>query len=167
MPESFEYATNGGRKYLLHNRGDGTFEDKAEELGIKSRRWTLALIAADLLGTGYPDLFLSNDYGVSELFANRGGKGFVDVAEDTGVGRSPKSGMNASVGDVFNDGRLAIYKTNISEQGALVQGNDLWVPRNTKPKAQGPTSNAVNTTTSHRAWASTTAAGAGARSSAT
>ena len=52
--------------------------------GIKSRRWTLALIAADLLGTGYPDLFLSNDYGVSELFANRGGKGFVDVAEDDG-----------------------------------------------------------------------------------
>ena len=37
--------------------------------------------------------------------------------------------MNASVGDVFNDGRLAIYKTNISEPGELVQGNDLWVPR--------------------------------------
>ena len=144
MPESFEYATNGGRKYLLHNRGDGTFEDKAEELGIKSRRWTLALIAADLLGTGYPDLFLSNDYGVSELFANRGGKGFVDVAQDTGVGRSPKSGMNASIGDVFNDGRLAIYKTNISEQGALVQGNDLWVPRKTQSRnGQGPTPNAV------------------------
>jgi hypothetical protein len=129
MPESFEYATNGGRKYLLHNRGDGTFEDTAEALGIKSRRWTLALIAADLLGTGYPDLFLSNDYGVSELFANRGGRGFVDVAQDAGVGRSPKSGMNASIGDVFNDGRLAIYKTNISEPGVLVQGNDLWVPR--------------------------------------
>ena len=141
MPESFEYATNGGRKYLLHNRGDGTFQDKAEELGIKSRRWTLALIAADLLGTGYPDLFLSNDYGVSELFANREGKGFTDVAQTTGVGRSPKSGMNASIGDVFNDGRLAIYKTNISEQGALVQGNDLWVPRNTTPKAQGPMPN--------------------------
>ena len=37
--------------------------------------------------------------------------------------------MNASVGDVFNDGRLAIYKTNISEPGVLVQGNDLWVPQ--------------------------------------
>ena len=141
MPESFEYATNGGRKYLLHNRGDGTFEDKAEELGIKSRRWTLALIAADLLGTGYPDLFLSNDYGVSELFANRGGKGFVDVAADTGVGRSPKSGMNASIGDVFNDGRLAIYKTNISEQGALVQGNDLWVPKTAAPNSTLTTQN--------------------------
>jgi hypothetical protein len=131
MPESFEYATNGGRKYLLRNRGDGTFEDRTEAMGIRSRRWTLALIAADLLGTGYPDLFLSNDYGVSELFANRNGKRFEDVAADAGVGMTPKSGMNASVGDVFNDGRLAIYKTNISEPGNLVQGNDLWVPTST------------------------------------
>jgi hypothetical protein len=30
---------------------------------------------------------------------------------------------------VFNDGRLSIYKTNISEPGVLVQANDLWVPR--------------------------------------
>jgi hypothetical protein len=129
MPESFEYADNGGRKYLLRNRGDGTFEDRTEAMGIRSRRWTLAVVAADLLGTGFPDLFLSNDYGVSELYANQGGKSFVDVGADAGVGRSPKSGMNASVGDIFNDGRLAIYKTNISEPGQLLQGNDLWVPR--------------------------------------
>ena len=129
MPESFEYANNGGRKYLLHNQGDGVFEDRAVTLGITSRRWTLAVTAGDLFGTGYPDLFLSNDYGVSELFANREGRRFEDVAEKTGVGRVPKSGMNASLGDVFNDGRLSIYKTNISEPGVLVQGNDLWVPK--------------------------------------
>src|SRR5207249_11155443 len=35
----------------------------------------------------------------------------------------------ASFGDVFNDGRLSIYKTNISEPGVLVQANDLWVPK--------------------------------------
>ena len=129
MPESFEYANNGGRKYLLHNQGNGVFEDRAVTLGITSRRWTLAVTAGDLFGTGYPDLFLSNDYGVSELFANREGRRFEDVAEKTGVGRVPKSGMNASLGDVFNDGRLSIYKTNISEPGVLVQGNDLWVPK--------------------------------------
>ena len=128
MPESFEYANNGGRKYLLRNRGDGAFEDTTAALGIGSRRWTLAVTAADLFGTGYPDLFLANDYGVSELFANRSGKRFEDVAAETGVGRAPKSGMNAALGDVFNDGRLSIYKTNISEPGQLVQGNDLWVP---------------------------------------
>jgi hypothetical protein len=129
MPESFEYAENGGRKYLFRNRGNGTFEETSAALGIQSRRWTLAVAAADLLGTAYPDLFLANDYGVSELYANQGGTGFVDVGVETGVGRTPKSGMNASFGDVFNDGRLSIYKTNISEPGALVQANDLWVPR--------------------------------------
>jgi hypothetical protein len=36
--------------------------------------------------------------------------------------------MNASLGDVFNDGRLSIYQTNISEPGVLIQGNNLWVP---------------------------------------
>src|SRR6185503_15009512 len=45
------------------------------------------------------------------------------------VGMTPKSGMNASVGDIFNDGRLAIYKTNITEPSQLLQGNDLWVPK--------------------------------------
>jgi len=128
MPESFEYAANGGRKYMLRNTGDGSFEDVTAAVGITSRRWTLAVVAADLLGTGYPDLFFANDYGVSELYANQDGKRFVDVAQAAGVGRTPKSGMNASLGDVFNDGRTAIYKTNISEPGVLVQGNDLWVP---------------------------------------
>jgi hypothetical protein len=129
MPESFEYANNGGRKYLLRNRGDGTFEDMTAAAGITSRRWTLALTAANLLDSEHPDLFLANDYGVPELLVNRDGRTFEDVSARAGVGRSPKSGMNAAVGDVFNDGRLAIYKTNISEPGVLVQGNDLWVPR--------------------------------------
>jgi hypothetical protein len=129
MPESFEYAENGGRSYVFRNRGDGTFEELADALGIRSRRWTLAAAAADLSGTGYPDLFLSNDYGLSELFLNQDGKRFVEVGRDSGVGRTPKSGMNVSLGDVFNDGRLSIYKTNISEPGVLVQANDLWVPK--------------------------------------
>jgi hypothetical protein len=128
MPDSFEYATNGGRNYLLRNRGDGSFEDRTEALGMTSRRWTLAVVTGDLMGTGYPDLFVANDYGVSELYANQAGERFVEVGHATGVGRAPKSGMNAALGDVFNDGRLSIYKTNISEPGVLVQGNDLWVP---------------------------------------
>ena len=134
MPESFEYAENGGRKFLLRNRGDGTFEDVTKAAGIDSRRWTLATTAADLFGSGYPDLFVSNDYGVSHLYKNEGGKRFVDVGVKTGVSKTPKSGMNASVGDVFNDGRLAIYKTNISEPGVLVQANDLWVPKQGGPR---------------------------------
>src|SRR4029453_18184508 len=39
-----------------------------------------------------------------------------------------KSGMNASAGDVLNQGKLAIYVSNISEEGILLQGNNLWIP---------------------------------------
>ncbi|HEV2862256.1 MAG TPA: CRTAC1 family protein [Pyrinomonadaceae bacterium] len=129
MPESFEYARNGGRKYLLRNRGEGKFEDVTAAAGINSRRWALAAAAADLRGTGYPDLFIANDYGVSELFFNDGGRRFRDVGEQTEVGFAPKSGMNIAFGDVLNQGRLAAYVSNISEDGVLVQGNNLWVPR--------------------------------------
>jgi enediyne biosynthesis protein E4 len=128
MPESFEYAENGGRKYLFRNLGDGSFEEVSQKAGINTRRWALAATVADLRGTGNPDLFIANDYGISELFFNDG-KQFREAGKQTGVGFSPKSGMNASVGDVLNHGRYSIYVSNISEEGVLIQGNNLWVPR--------------------------------------
>jgi hypothetical protein len=128
-PESFEYAQNGGRKYMLRNRGDSRFEDVTTQLGIDSRRWALAATAADLRGSGYPDLFIANDYGISELYFNEGGSRFREVGRQTGIGFAPKSGMNAALGDIFNQGQFAIYETNISEEGILLQGNNLWVPR--------------------------------------
>ena len=128
MPDSFEYAKNGGRKYLFHNLGNGKFAEVSAPAGINSRRWALASVAADLRGTGHPDLFIANDYGVSELYFNDG-KRFRDVSTQTGVGFSPKSGMNAAFGDILNDGRYAVYVSNISEDGVLIQGNNLWMPK--------------------------------------
>jgi enediyne biosynthesis protein E4 len=128
MPDSFEYATNGGRKYLFHNLGNGRFEEVSAQAGINSRHWALAAAAADLRGSGHPDLFVSNDYGVSELYFNDGKK-FHEVGERTGVGFAPKSGMNTAFGDILNQGRYAIYVSNISEDGILIQGNNLWVPK--------------------------------------
>ena len=162
MPESFEYAQNGGRKYLFRNRGDGTFEDVTAAVGIDSRRWALCAAAADLRGTGYPDLFVANDYGVSELFANQQGKAFREIGKPTGVGFAPKSGMNVSFGDVFNQGRFSVYVTNISEEGVLIQGNNLWVPKEGTVGRR-----ARSTTTSPASWGSSSAAGASAPSSAT
>jgi len=132
MPESFEYAKNGGRKFLFHNLGNGKFEEVSEKVGIQSNRWALAASAADLRGTGHPDLFIANDYGVSELFLNEGGH-FHEAGQATGVGFAPKSGMNVAYGDILNQGKYAIYVSNISEEGVLIQGNNLWVPREGEP----------------------------------
>jgi enediyne biosynthesis protein E4 len=128
MPNSFEYAKNGGRKYLFHNLGNGTFEEVSEKVGIDSRRWSLAASAADIRGTGHPDLFIANDYGVSELYLNDG-KRFHEAGVEAGGGFAPKSGMNVAYGDILNQGKYSVYVSNISEEGVLIQGNNLWVPR--------------------------------------
>ena len=145
MPESFEYANNGGRKYLLRNKGDGTFEDVTEKIGINSTRWTLAVAAADLRGTGYPDLFLANDYGVSEFVRQPATASVREIGKRRGVGATPKSGMNVSFGDVFNQGQFAIYVTNITEPGVLIAGEQpLGAARRRRPARRRTTTNLAN-----------------------
>ena len=129
MPESFEYAENGGRNFLFRNGGNGRFENVSEEVGITSRRWSLAAAATDLTGSGYPDLIIANDYGVEEVYLNQNGEHFIEAGGPTRIGHAPKSGMNVAYGDISNQGSYAIYVSNISEQGVLIQGNNLWVPR--------------------------------------
>ena len=106
MPESFEYAKNGGRKYLFHNLGNGSFEEVSAKLGIDTRRWALAATAADLRGTGHPDLFIANDYGISELYFNDG-KQFREVGKQAGVGFAKErnerhGGRHSQPGQVFD-----------------------------------------------------------------
>ncbi|MEO6838193.1 MAG: CRTAC1 family protein [Ginsengibacter sp.] len=128
MPENFRYANNGGRKYLLENMGNGKFKDVTSEYGINSTKWTLAAVAADFNGDGYPDLFVANDYNVNELYINEKGKKFVEVGNQSGIGKIPKSGMSATLGDIDNKGTLGIYNTTITEKGILLQSNNYWEP---------------------------------------
>ncbi len=37
--------------------------------------------------------------------------------------------MNVAFGDILNRGRYGIYVSNISEEGILIQGNNLWMPK--------------------------------------
>ena len=62
-------------------------------------------------------------------FTSTTARRFHEVGEQTGVGFAPKSGMNAAFGDILNQGRYAVYVSNISEDGILIQGNNLWVPK--------------------------------------
>jgi hypothetical protein len=123
MHNSFEFATNGGKNYLFRNRGDGTFEDVTDAMGVGSTRWTMAIAAADFNDDGWPDLYLANDYGPEELYLNLEGRGF--TLARAGLGDDSKSGMSVSLGDVHNRGRLDVFVTNISERGYLFQGNNL------------------------------------------
>ncbi|HRN46462.1 MAG TPA: CRTAC1 family protein [Niabella sp.] len=129
MPESFRYANNGGRNFLLKNTGNGRFEDVTGQYGLTSTKWTLAAAAADFNGDGYPELYIANDYNVDEFYLNINGKRFEERGREAGVGHIPKSGMNASFGDIGNDGNIGVYTTNITEKGILIQGNNYWQPK--------------------------------------
>lgn len=128
MPESFRYANNGGRNYLLENMGNGKFKDVTDEYGLSSTKWTLAAASADFNGDGYPDLFIANDYNVNELYINEKGKKFTEIGKQSGIGNIPKSGMSVSFGDIDNSGILGIYNTTITEKGILIQDNNYWQP---------------------------------------
>lgn len=128
MPESFEYANNGGRNYLLKNKGNGTFEDVTSEANLSSTKWTLAAGAADLNGDGFQDLVIANDYAVDEWYINLGGQEFNEIGKQAGIGYTPKSGMNMTFGDINNNGTQSLYISNITEVGVLLQGNNLWTP---------------------------------------
>jgi hypothetical protein len=126
MQESFEFARNGGHNRLFRNLGDGRFEDVTERTGCDSTRWTYACVAADFDDDGWPDLYLANDYGPEELFLNRGGERF-ELQHGVGLDEKSKSGMCVALGDFTNQGRPAVYVTNISEKGFLFQGNNLRI----------------------------------------
>lgn len=128
LTESFEYAQNGGRNYLLKNNGTGHFKDVTIECGLTSTRWTLASGAMDLNSDGFPELVIANDFGIDEFYVNEAGKGFKEFNKEVMVGFAPKSGMNVSFGDVFNNGNPGIYISNITEEGILMQGNNFWYP---------------------------------------
>lgn len=127
LHEDFEKARNGARNVLYKNNCDGTFTDVAPQMGLDDPGWTLSTGAADLNDDGWPDLYLANDFGPDRLFMNEGGKSFRAVRAVRGIADDTYKGMNVDFGDVYGDGRLSIYVTNITKPGFLLEGNLLWV----------------------------------------
>jgi hypothetical protein len=135
MQETFTHARNGGHKILYHNRGDGTFEDVTEKVGLNSGLWTLAVGAGDLNNDGWPDLYVANDFGPDELYLNTGAtecpprfRLVIDPRGHPGIGNDWWKGMNVDMADVNNDGYLDIYVSNVFERRYKTdEGNMLWL----------------------------------------
>jgi len=135
MHETFTHARNGGHKVLYRNRGDGTFEDVTEKIGLGSGLWTLAVGSGDLNNDGWPDLYIANDFGPDELYLNTGAtenpprfRLVVDPRGHPGIGNDWWKGMNVDMADVNNDGYLDIYVSNILEKRYKTdEGNMLWL----------------------------------------
>lgn len=68
------------------NNGDGTFTDKATDLGLDIRGFVKGCSWGDVNRDGWPDLYVSNMIGANYLMMNSGNGGrFTDVSEQAGV----------------------------------------------------------------------------------
>ena len=108
------------RSWLFHNNGDGTFTDVTTESGIGAalgKAW--GVVATDIDGDGWMDLFVANDTVPDFLFHNRKGH-FEDIALTAGIaysqdGRS-RSSMGVDAADLTNSGRQDLFVTNVDQE---------------------------------------------------
>ena len=73
MPDPPYDANDGKPSHLYMNDGHGYFTDASAAWGIaKTTRWSLSSIFADYDGDGRPDLLVTNDFGLKNLYRNDG-----------------------------------------------------------------------------------------------
>ena len=97
---------------LYRNKGDGTFEEVAAKAGVQGRGdYCKGAAWIDFDNDGYPDLFLNNLKGPSQLFHNNRDGTFTDVTSAMGI-KGPNQGFSCWAFDFDNDGWLDLFATS-------------------------------------------------------
>lgn len=137
-PAPYHDAQNGPPNFLFRNRlqpdGSGTFEDVTESSGIdqNNNRFSFAAAWCDYDRSGWPSLYVANDFGRKNLYQNRDGK-FRDVAAEAGV-EDLGPGMSAAWFDYDGDGRFDLYVSNMwSDTGRRVTSSKAFQPARQSP----------------------------------
>ncbi len=113
---------------LFHNRGDGTFEDVTARAGLLGAYGPgLGVVADDLDGDGWPDLYVANDESGNQLWINQHDGTFKEVALVAGCALSPDGNPQASMGidagDYDGDGRDDVVMDNLTGEGDALYRN--------------------------------------------
>ncbi len=142
------YVTNFGPNRLFANRGDGTFEEVAQALGVAGAEWSVAAVWGDLDRDGRLDLYVTNyvDYDAAaaeivaddawqgvpftlnpnsfdavpnRLYRQLSGGGFEEIGLLAGVDNGGGRSLAATVVDLDGDGWLDLYVANDVSPNAL------------------------------------------------
>lgn len=114
-------AMGTGTSRLLHNAGNGRFDDATHTAGLDIPGSGFGCAAGDYDNDGKTDLAVCYADGV-RLFRNQGDGKFVDVTQATGI-RREKGCVGLTFVDYDHDGDLDLY---ITMDGAGSSHNILW-----------------------------------------
>ncbi len=110
---------------LLHNRGDGTFEDVTARAGLlgKDLGFSFGVAAGDYDNDGFARILFICNAGRNALYHNNGDGTFTDVTEGSGLTK-PKDVLSVAAAwfDYDNDGKLDLIVSNYT----------VWTPQTDK-----------------------------------
>src|SRR5262245_26252036 len=112
-------VSEAGTIRLLHNVGDGTFEDVTERIGLAGVTNVALVLWDDYDGDGRSDLFVGARAGASRLYRNEEGE-LVDMTAASGLAVEG-SVLSARWFDHDGDGRLDLFVVT-AEGSALFHG---------------------------------------------
>lgn len=107
-------AYDSEKDVLYHNKGDGTFEDVTEKMGITDLDGrAMGVGVADLDEDGYEDVYVANDHTLNYLWHNDNGTHFTNkgVMSGTAFSQGGEAAVSMSVdfADYSGDGLLDMF----------------------------------------------------------
>jgi len=114
---------------FYRNEGDGAFVEATATAGLEDS-WGkgLGVIATDLDGDGFPELYVANDSVENRLWHNDGHGRFVDETLLSGTGVNghgvTEAGMGFASGDLDGDGDFELYVTNFDNESHTLYVNE-------------------------------------------
>ena len=141
-PDIFKTNFSDDTSTLLHNNGDGTFDDKTfpAGFGLNTQYLGWGTMFLDVDNDGWPDLLLVNGHVYPEvdsqhlgssflepkiLYHNNGNGTFTDISASAGPAITAlSSARGLAVGDLWNDGRMSAVISNMNAPPMLLV-NDM------------------------------------------
>jgi enediyne biosynthesis protein E4 len=121
---------NGQRGYLFHNNRNGTFTNVTEAAGIAGETQSHSATWWDYDNDGWPDLYVTNDYGASDkLYHNNRDGTFTDTLDQV-LPHTSFYSMGSDLGDVNNDGLIDLLvadmatTTHAKDQNSIAESRE-------------------------------------------